>query len=121
MNGCFVGYIFYKHAFPMLMGEKAKLKELDALYKELSNRRIYAKKPVPYLKCNDRYKFVALTNERANDIMVGNGKSLVDEYRANGVTVQFPRAPCMILCNETSGELVLALIDQCLHLCACTD
>ena len=114
MNSCFVDYLFYKHTFPMLMGEKPKSKDLDAVYKEFGKRKIFTRISLPLLVTNQDYNLIGLTNECAEKIHVG-GASLVDLYRKKGVQVQFPKAPCMILQNEANGELVLALIDQCLQ------
>lgn len=123
MTGCCVDYLFYKHAFPMLLGEKHKPKELEAIYKEMAQRRIFCKQQLPKLKPNEHYRFVGLTVERADKVIVefvdNEPKSLVDKYREAGVKVQFPRAPCMILCDE-SGNHVLALIDKCLRSCELT-
>lgn len=98
----------------MLMGEKIKRKDLDAIYREFEKRRIFVVKKVPLLMDGREYRLVGLTNEYAENVQAGDG-SMVDLYRQHGVNVQFPKAPCMILQCEEDGQIVLALIDQCIH------
>ena len=105
--------VLERYAYPVLMGEKIKLRELMQIKNFLSHKKVYIAeetlKRYPNLKKGD-YTFSGFTTESANNITYGRN-SLAKEYSTDDL--KFPLAPALILYHdETTTIAVVPILNK---------